>query len=236
MGTGLTLQREIEGLFDAFPDVLYGFADISYSPFASDYPAALVFAVPYGRQLTLETYAEQDFEEGIQSARGRLEGIMARLEALLRARGVAYYVPPVAQENETELRAPFSFKYAATRAGLGWYGRNDVIITPRYGPRVRLSAVLVGAPMACATPVTASRCPDDCHRCVRACPCKALRDVKWDAEKRRGDIIDYQRCNRMRSAFIPRLGRKNACGLCLAACPFGTGDAAISDQTGVESP
>ena len=39
---------------------------------------------------------------------------------------------------------------------------------------------------------------------------------------RKGEIIDYHRCNRMRSALIPRLGRKSACGLCLAACPFGT--------------
>lgn len=221
MGTGIELQHELEALFAAYPDVLYGFADIGYSPFAEQYRAALVFAVPYGVQLTSQTYTEQDFEDGIQRARARLEGIMTRLEALLADRRTAYHVPPVAQANETELLAPFSFKYAATRAGLGWIGKNDVVITERYGPRVRLSAVLIDAPLACGTPVTQSRCPDDCFRCLDACPCKALRGVKWDAEKLRAEIIDYHRCNRMRSAFIPRLGRKSACGLCLAACPFG---------------
>ena len=87
------LEQKIDALFARYPDVLYGFADISYSPFARQYRAALVFAVPYGKQLTPETYTEQDFDDGIQSARARLDGIMERLEALFRSCGVAYYVP-----------------------------------------------------------------------------------------------------------------------------------------------
>ena len=126
------------------------------------------------------------------------------------------------QSDETELLAPFSFKYAATRAGIGWIGKNDVVITRRYGPRVRLSAVLVDTPHSYGRPVTESSCPDDCFLCVEACPCKALHGVRWDASKERSELIDYHLCNRMRSSFIPKLGRKHACGRCLAACPFGT--------------
>ena len=218
----MTLQHAIDAVFGLDPDVIYGFADISYSPFAREYRSAIVFAVPYGKQLTPENYTEPDFEEGIQAARARLEGIVTQLEALLRERGEAYYVPPVAQANETELLAPFSFKYAATRAGLGWIGRNDVVITRRYGPRVRLSAVLVDAPFAYGQPILESACPEDCRKCVEICPCKALKGITWEASRLRAEIIDYHRCNRMRSALIPRLGRKSACGLCLAACPFGT--------------
>ncbi len=215
------LSDAVRALFALWPDVLFGFADIGYSDFFPQYRSAIVFAVPYGVQLTLESYAEADFEGGIQSARARLEGIVPRLEALLGARGATHFAPPVAQANETELRAPFSFKHAATRAGLGWYGKQDVIITERYGPRVRLSAVLTDAPLEYGQPVNESRCPDDCRRCVNACPCKALKGVTWRDGMRRDALIDYHRCNRMRSAFIPRLGRKSACGLCLAACPFG---------------
>ncbi|MBR4442253.1 MAG: epoxyqueuosine reductase [Clostridia bacterium] len=218
----MALQDDIDRLFAQYPDVIHGFADISYSPFSLKYRAAIVFAAPYGQQLTLETYTEQYFEDGIQSAKTQLEGIVTQLETLLRDQETAYYVPPTAQNNETELLAPFSFKYAATRAGLGWIGKNDVVITKRYGPRVRLSAVLIDAPLPCASPVLESGCPDDCFKCAEACPCKALHGVKWDASRLRCELIDYHRCNRMRSAFISRLGRKNACGLCLAACPFGT--------------
>ena len=222
MGTGIGLKGAFEALFREYPDVLYGFADISYSEYADRYRCALVFAVPYGKQLTADTYREKDFEEGIQAARGRLERIVGRVEALLRENGTAYWVPPVAQRDEAELLAPFSFKYAATRAGIGWIGKNDVVITERYGPRVRLSAVLIDYPFACAAPVTRSRCPEGCRLCVDACPCRALKNTLWNADSLRADIIDYRRCNRMRSASIPRLGRKDSCGRCLAACPFGT--------------
>ncbi len=215
------LESELRALFAAHPDVLFGFADISYSPYAERYASALVFAVPYGEQLTRETYTEARFDSGIQAARARLEAIAAQAEAVLRRSGVPYWVPPVAQANETELLAPFSFKFAAVHAGLGWIGKNDVVITERYGPRVRLSAILIGAPFTYGQPRTRSECPEDCTLCVDACPCGALKNRLWTIGSQRAEIIDYQRCNRMRSAFIPKLGRKSACGLCLAACPFG---------------
>jgi len=217
-------ESRIRELFAEYPDVLYGFCGISYSPYSEQYRSAIVFAVPYGKQLTTETYQEQDFEDGIRAARMRLEAILERLEPLLHACGVAYNIPPVAQSSETELLAPFSFKYAATRAGIGWIGKNDVVITEKYGPRVRLSAVLVDAPLSFGEPITESKCPDGCTLCVELCPCNALHGVKWDASKQRSELIDYQRCNRMRSAFIPKLGRKHACGRCLVACPFGQGN------------
>ena len=216
------LENAVRDLLAQYPDILYGFADISYSPLTQEYPSALVLAVPHGKQLTPEIYTEPDFDDAICASRDRLEEVLERLETLLKEQGAVYYIPPMAQKNETDLLAEFSYKYAATRAGIGWFGRNDVIITERYGPRVRLSAVLINATFTYGEPITESRCPEDCHRCVEICPCKALKDVRWDAGKLREEIIDFHRCNRMRSTFISKLGRKSACGLCMAACPFGT--------------
>ena len=214
-------EAELRAFFAAHPDILYGFADIAYSPYAEQYASALVFAVPYGEQLTPGTYTEERFEGGIQSARTSLEGILPQIETVLRRHGIRYWVPPVAQANETELLAPFSFKFAAVNAGIGWIGKNDVVITRPYGPRVRLSAVLIDAVFAYGEPKVRSECPDDCTKCVDICPCKALKNHQWTIDTQRAEMIDYHRCNRMRSAFIPKLGRKSACGLCLAACPFG---------------
>ena len=215
------LESELRALFAAFPDVLYGFTGIAYSPYAEHYASALVFAVPYGEQLTPETYTEARFEGGIQSARTRLEDIVGQIETILRRHGTRYWIPPVAQESETDLLAPFSFKFAAVNAGIGWIGKNDVVITRPYGPRVRLSAILIDAAFTYGTPKVRSECPDDCTKCVDICPCKALKNHSWTIDTQRSEIIDYHRCNRMRSAFIPRLGRKSACGLCMAVCPFG---------------
>lgn len=137
------VEEKIRSIFLDYPEVIYGFTDIAYSPYADTYQSAFVFAVPYGEQLTLATYSEERFERGIQDARITVEEILVRLKKVLDESKVKYDIPPVVQSNETDLAAPFSFKFAAVNAGLGWIGKNDVVITQKYGPRVRLSAVLI---------------------------------------------------------------------------------------------
>ncbi len=217
-------EKELRKVFSGHPDIIYGFTDTSYCSYKDSWRSALVFAVPYGEQLSPADYTEEGFERGIQAAKGRLEAVVAEIEQVLQKHLVKYWIPPVAQENETELRALFSFKTAAARAGIGWFGKNDVIITERYGPRVRLSAILIDEVFTYGRPITAGWCPDDCTKCIDNCPFKALKNRQWTVETDRSEIIDYQKCNRMRSAFIQKLGRKNACGLCMAACPFGKPD------------
>ncbi len=220
-GGFIMLETAIRKVFSEYSDILYGFTDISYCSYQESYRSALVFAVPYGEQLTPDDYTEERFERGIQTAKVRLETVVAEIEQILQKHQTKYWIPPVTQENETELRALFSFKTAAAHAGIGWFGKNDVIITERYGPRVRLSAILIDEIFAYGEPITVGRCPDNCTKCIDICPCKALKNQQWTIEKKRSEIIDYDKCNRMRSAFIKKWGRKNACGLCLAACPFG---------------
>lgn len=215
------IEGKIRHIFTGYPDALYGFTNISYSPYAAEYKSALVFAVPYGEQLTIKNYTEESFDKGIQDAKRVLEGILVKIEAALFEEKVSYYIPPVAQTSEEELAAPFSFKYAAAHAGLGWIGKNDVVITEKYGPRVRLSAVLIDSTFTYGPAITESHCPDLCEKCVKICPYHALHNVKWDINKLRSDIIDYKLCNQKRSLYIEKHGRKNACGLCMAVCPFG---------------
>ena len=56
------VEKNIRNIFLKYPEVIYGFTNIAYSEYASTYQSALVFAVPYGEQLTIETYSEEKFE------------------------------------------------------------------------------------------------------------------------------------------------------------------------------
>lgn len=215
------VEEKIRNIFLDYPEAIYGFTDIAYSTYADTYQSALVFAVPYGELLTLETYSEERFEKGIQDARITVEEILVRLKIILDESEVKYTIPPAAQSNETDLAAPFSFKFAAVNAGLGWIGKNDVLITQKYGPRVRLSAVLIDMQFTYGSKTLKSNCPEDCRKCVDACPYKALHNMQWNINSLRNEIIDYKLCNEKRSLFVQTLGRKSACGLCMAACPFG---------------
>ena len=48
----MKLEQELLGVFSKYPEIIYGFTDISYCSYAESYASALVFAVPYGEQLS----------------------------------------------------------------------------------------------------------------------------------------------------------------------------------------
>lgn len=214
------ISERIQQIIASVPGVKYGYADISYSSFSAEFQSALVLAIPYDKQLSIDNYTEETFDKSILNAKYKLEQILNDIEFALVEEGISYYIPPVAQQNEEELLALFSFKYAAVNAGLGWIGKNDVLITEEYGPRARLSAVLIDYPFEYGNKITESRC-GSCTKCVDICPHKALAGANWNIHTHRSDLIDYHLCNQKRSEYIKSHGRKHACGLCMVVCPFG---------------
>jgi len=203
------------------PDIILGIADISYSDYSKHYKYALVFAVPHKEIISLDNYREEKFEEVVCAARDRASIIISELSSFFQEHNIEYYIPPVAQTDEKSLIAPFSFKFAAVNAGIGWIGKNGVLVTKEYGPRVRLSVILVNCDLPAGEPISQSMCDEKCFICVEACPYGALKGIQWDINKLREELIDYQLCNFKRSLYLQKHNRKNACGICMAACPIG---------------
>ena len=220
------LQKKIINIFDD-TGIIYGFTKTERKLFRDDYRSAFLFAVPYTHQLSLKNYREEVFHEGILGARSILEGKMDEIETLLKDEGIEYYIPEVAQKNDGKFRAEFSFKDNAAAAGIGWFGKNDLIITEKYGPRVRLSAILINYDFEYSKAYEKSLCPNDCDKCIKVCPGHALLNVIWEKGMRRDDIINITDCNKIRSAFVPKLGRWGECGLCLVVCPYGNPDGVV---------
>ena len=101
-----------------------------------------------------------------------LRGVSLRLSLLLEREG--YWAEPVPYEPGLYL------KEAGVLAGLGIIGKNNLLITERYGPRIRLRAVYSSAPLE-PDPIIESMDPcHDCYRCVDACPAHALDKGKYD--------------------------------------------------------
>jgi epoxyqueuosine reductase QueG len=69
-----------------------------------------------------------------------------------------------------------SLKHAAVRAGLGVFGRSDQVYHPRYGSRLRLSAVITNAEIPADDMIGANPCPPKCNACRKACPSGAFDD------------------------------------------------------------
>jgi epoxyqueuosine reductase QueG len=80
--------------------------------------------------------------------------------------------------------------HAAVEAGLGTLGLNLQLLTPQYGPRVILTAVLCSVDVACDQPMKEALClGPSCGRCLKTCPADAVHE--WDR--------DWPACNRYRS-------------------------------------
>ena len=207
------LQEKIERAFERSPEMIFGFTEIQYCDLGKDYKSALVFAVPYTNQLSVGNYNEKAFNDGILGAKEKLEIKVSEIENILKSEDIRYYIPEVAQKDDGRFRAEFSFKDAAASAGRGWFGKNDVIITEKYGPRIRLSSILIDCEFEYDKSYEKYMCPDDCNKCVDICPGHALLDVRWDVGMVRDDIIDISYCNRIRSAFY-----KSSDGGALVCC------------------
>ena len=216
-----TWYDDITKILTKYSDILFGTSSTAFSEYKKDYPCALVFATPHKELLDIDNYTEEKFEYILNETYKRCTLIVEEIVEILKKYNIEYCIPPATQSNEETLIAPFSFKFAGILAGLGWIGKNDVLITEKYGPRVRLSAILIDVDPLSETPISANKCPPECTRCIEACPCHALHNRQWNITAKRDDLIDYHLCNRKRSLYLETHYRKNSCGLCMVACPIG---------------
>jgi epoxyqueuosine reductase len=102
------------------------------------------------------------------------------------------HVDPSQYENNPRqhLAPMLSLPHAAVEAGLGTLGLNLQLLTPEYGPRVILTAVLCSVPVECDQPMAQALClGPSCGRCLKVCPGDAVRE--WER--------DWPACDRYRS-------------------------------------
>jgi len=76
-------------------------------------------------------------------------------------------------------------KDAAVLAGLGCIGRNNILITPALGPRIRLRGLLLEAELTPNGPIDFDPCDGCKEYCRRACPQSAFGEQVYVAEKLR---------------------------------------------------
>jgi len=129
----------------------------------------------------------------------------------------------VACQNDTTLAIPY-----AIQAGLGELGRNSLLITKEFGPRVRLGRVLTDMPLIADAPKpfgVAKTC-DVCRRCANNCPPQAIDHGPPTANVHNASNIkgvkkwttDAEKC------FKFWTSRGTDCGNCIRTCPYSKPD------------
>jgi epoxyqueuosine reductase QueG len=121
-------------------------------------------------------------------------------------------------------RAAFSHVMAAKYAGLGTIGASHCLLTPEFGPRVRLVSVFTEAAIDPDPMIEKDLCIG-CGACAKTCPRKAIR---MREDRRIGDY-EPMACLGMAEELTAR--RCYPCGICTKVCPIGA-DRGLYKQKG----
>ena len=123
--------------------------------------------------------------------------------------------------SDDNLTTPIPHKTVATRAGLGWIGKNALLITPEYGSAIRLTSVITDMPLKTNNPINESKC-GTCNKCKSACPAEAIKGSLWKVTSKREELIDPYKCRKTaRQLFKERVGIEiTLCGKCIEVCPY----------------
>lgn len=161
-----------------------------------------------------------------------LTKLQKRAVRYLKSRGFrTLAIPPDSDRKKgtfiSKLYSLFNHKMAATSAGIGWIGKNGLLISPDFGPRLSLGTVLTDAPLEVDKPIEISLC-GDCTLCVQYCPSKALTGAEWSRSAPFVELVRLNACRSHKETKRLTKGKPN-CGLCINICPYGRKEATASE-------
>ncbi len=155
----------------------WGVADITgLHTLSNEYPNALSILISYTPEF--ETYSEKKYHSLLKTISTQTDFATFKISNFFESEGIKHLCVPQGGQDPTTLLAMFPHKLAAVRAGLGWIGKNSLLITDKYGPRVRLATLLVDYNLPHNDPVTASEC-GECKISFEACPYDCINNVNW---------------------------------------------------------
>lgn len=145
-----------------------------------------------------------------QRANIHLDELALRVTHFLQSRGWQALPIPASQIIDWEnQRGHISHKHAAVQAGLGWIGRNNLLVTPEMGAHVRLVTVLTDMPLKADQPM-AWGC-GSCRACMATCPSRSIME--------RPEDFDHRGCYQQIRLLVKAAGiSQNICGLCVKPC------------------
>lgn len=139
-----------------------------------------------------------------------LDELALKTTNFIQSRGWNALPIPASQIIDWEKQlAHISHKHAAQKAGIGWIGRNNLLVTPGFGSRQRLITVLTDMPLRVDDPLPHG-C-GECRACLSSCPSGSIKENPGD--------FDHVGCYQQMRILVKAAGiSQNICGLCVKAC------------------
>jgi epoxyqueuosine reductase len=201
--------------------VLFGVADLSQTQLETyDLPEGTLQELPFGISIgvrladavmdSIDDHPTPLYLHHYRQANYILDRIAFHVAALIQNMG-ANTLPIAASQlvDWEHQRGHLSHKRVAQAAGLGWLGRNNLLVNPAYGARVRLVSILTDLPVRTDTPLEDS-C-GTCSRCIAVCPANAIKE--------KVEEFDHRGCFEKLKEFRNKYNvGQYICGVCVKAC------------------
>lgn len=167
---------------------------------------------------------DEELTETIPSALGGVATGLGYLQGASCATTMAQFITNLGYEaiaslNDTALSIPM-----AIQAGLGEYGRNGLLITPKYGPRVRISKIFTDLPLLADQPIEfgVQKFCTICRKCANACPVKAIpQDEAQDTPPNFSSLSGIKKWTvNAEKCFKFWVGMNTDCAICIRVCPY----------------
>ncbi len=200
------------------------FADVDNAQETKDkriIPNKCRYAIVFTVQMSQETQKRAPTPTGAATTYYGYETgglIQTRLQTFLKSLG--YEAPGEYSRNALGIAPAFG-----VMAGLGELSRYNRLLTPEYGPTVRVFKMLTDLPLAPTKPIDAGLMAfcKVCKKCAEACPAKSISFDDEPSWQVRGEFNNpghkawFDDAVKCRSYWFEAA---TGCGLCFAACPF----------------
>ncbi len=139
-----------------------------------------------------------------------LDQAALKLGNIIQKRGYAALAIPATQIIDWEKNtAHLSHRKLGVLAGLGWIGRNNLLVNEKLGSQFRLVSILTDMPLSLDRP-SRKDCRD-CRLCVKICPAGAIQE--------RPEDFDRKKCfEKLKSFQSQRQVEQFVCGVCVNVC------------------
>lgn len=139
-----------------------------------------------------------------------LDRIALKVTNFIQEKGYNALPIPASQTiDHAKQKGHLSHKEIAIAAGLGWRGKNNLVVNPRYGSAIRLVTILTDMPLDVDKPLD-SDC-GSCQKCISACPAGSIKmDPKdFDLDSCYKKLCEFQK--------LSGIGH-HICGICVKVC------------------
>ncbi|MDH3297380.1 MAG: tRNA epoxyqueuosine(34) reductase QueG [Gemmatimonadota bacterium] len=182
-------------------------ATLSYSPDDSSMPGPAPAENDRGQPLIARYARGIDYHDWFETRLDALADDVRSLDPDARVRRYVDYGPVLERDH-------------AQRAGLGWIGKNSMLISPELGSWLLLGELLTTLDVEPDPPFVPDRC-GTCRRCIDACPTDAILDDRTIDSRRCISYLTIELRGSIPVELRPAIGnRVFGCDICQDVCPW----------------